>query len=623
MTLKNQNKLLNFKLAPVFLTAAILCLLNPTTFEYYASIWELTGAITLLWIWSYGAAKKIFHPRKSTKLEHICFAIVALFTTLSYLYFRCFSLHNMNLTMAIYCVISLSVNYVVAKYAYQLLLHFMTTTNTKPVKNTFLRKQLQKNNFWFYFAFLLIPYLAILVINYPGSIMYDPMIQILQIYKIPNIVTSYVNLVDPNEFITTHHPVIHTMLIKLFLSIGEAFGSLDLGIFFYSLFQIILMALGIAYLLKYVRKYFTDRWMLAWLLVFSLNPIVLMYSSLMTKDTLFAVLFALFGIKFFEYIKDENLLRDKKWVTSFLIVTVLCSIFRNNFFYAAFLTFVILLIVKKDKRLLSLFAIYFCIYGLYTYVLIPGLGFTGGSIREAISVAFQQTANYAKYYGVTAEEKEIISKILDYDVLVKYERPDVSNYIKDTFNKNATTKELADYFILWAKMFFKHPLAYFDAYFNQFYGYFASHLYNASFYRLPETLESREFLINAGVNLSATMPFMAEKELLSNLLMLVNWLPALYLINSAGLYIWVIMAAVATLFKRKDKQTILFYLPFLLYFGTLLLSPANATLEYRYMFPYLIAMPILIAPIRGQCGQWGGGAITTTAPETESAEAEA
>ena len=145
---------------------------------------------------------------------------------------------------------------------------------------------------------------------------------------------------------------------------------MDISLFLYSLFQITVMAAAIAYLLQYVRKFFSERAMLVWLLIFSLNPIVLMYSHLMTKDTIFAVLFALFGIKYYEYIKNKEVLYSKKWAISFLAITILCSLFRNNFFYAAIISFVALLCVKKDKRLLKTVAIYLCIYFAYSSILI-------------------------------------------------------------------------------------------------------------------------------------------------------------------------------------------------------------------------------------------------------------
>lgn len=587
------------KIYLTFVLAIIIRLLNPVKPGFAVDVMECVAAFTLLILMVWGTEKKIFTKEKHRKLELLCFGVFSVFSTLSYIYGRSLSLHDMNVYMGIYCMASLTINFALAQYGYQFIKGLFKRNYPKPIKCKFIAKNIQRNNFLFYFIFLMIPYLFFLILNYPGVLMFDPEIQILQIYKIPNMTTSQVNLIDPNQYITTHHPFIHTMLIKLFLMIGEAIGSLDAGIFIYSLFQITVMAAAIAYLLQYVRKYFTDRGMLNWLILFAFNPIVLMYSELMTKDTIFAVLFALFGIKFYEYIKDNAVLHDKKWVISFLIITLLCSFFRNNFFYIAVLTFVALLIVKREKVLLKIVAVYLCIFFAYSSILIPALGVTKGSIREMISVPFQQTANYAKYYDVTDAEKEIIEKILDFETVEEYENPEVSNRVKNTYNKHATNEDLLEYFKVWIKMFFKHPLAYFDAYFNQFYGYFSTKPYFSASYCLSPNLDARADLIKMGIDLEETMPFMTAKRIYdSALILLSSATPVLYLITNSGIYIWIIMAAIAALLKKGNKKMIWFYMPFILYFLTLLLSPANASIEYRYMFPYLIALPILLIPAR-------------------------
>ena len=358
------------------------------------------------------------------------------------------------------------------------------------------------------------------------------------------------------------------------------------------------MAAAIAYLLQKVRKYFSEYAMLIWLTIFSLNPIILMYSHLVTKDTIFAVLFALFGIKYYEYIRDKEVLGNKKWLISFLAITILCSLFRNNFFYAAIISFVTLLCFRRDKKLFKPVIIYLCIYFAYSSILIPSLGITNGSIREVISVPFQQTANYAKYYDLTDEEEEIIGRVLDTETLKEYKAPEVSNTVKNTFNKNATTENLIDYFLLWGKMFFKHPDAYFDAYFNQFYGYFSTRPYFSASYCLQPNVVARYQLIQAGLNLSKELSLKPLKEIYNLGLMIISSSPVHYLITNSGIYIWIICAAIIKLLKNKKKDMIWFYLPYILYFLTLLLSPANASIEYRYMFPYLIALPILLVPPR-------------------------
>lgn len=68
----------------------------------------------------------------------------------------------------------------------------------------------------------------------------------------------------------------------------------------------------------------------------------------------------------------------------------------------------------------------------YNKVLLPSLEIANTSVREMLSVPFQQTARYAKYYGdeISEEDKEIIDKVLGYDDLGERYEPDLSDKVK-------------------------------------------------------------------------------------------------------------------------------------------------------------------------------------------------
>lgn len=581
----------------VFLAAAFIRIMDPVQAMPSIGILELLSAITVViaffcfWRWN-------LQLTRYNKKEYAGFLLYAVVSTLSYIYSRKLSLNMAGVSMMIYMALSVIINALFAPYGYEIIKQLITKQNNRKLKNKFFSNQLQKNGFWFYFIVLFVAYFIHLVLNYPGTMMYDSQIQIQQIYKIPNLATSHVNLIDPDQYITSHHPVLHTLLIKACLTAGDAIGSLDFGIFLYSLIQITCVAAGIAYMLKKIRPVFGDVGMMLWLALFSLHPIILMYVILMTKDTIFAVLLLVFAIKLYEYIKDPNVIKNWRWILPFSATLILTSLFRNNFLYAAVIAFLIITIVRKDIRLAGICAGCLSVCIVFTGIIVPAMGITGGSVREAISVAFQQTANCAHYHELTDEEKEIISKVLDVDTLEEYIHPEVSNTVKNTFNKNASREDLLNYFKLWVKMFFKYPLSYIDAYCNQFYGYFSTRMYYSAYYKQVENFAAREKLITRGVKLANWLPVSEYKDGLDIWVLLASMTPGIYLFNNSGIYIWIIFAAIIYLLRRKERKTVLFYLPFLLYFATLLLSPANASVEHRYLMPFMMAMPIFLLPAR-------------------------
>lgn len=100
-------------------------------------------------------------------------------------------------------------------------------------------------------------------------------------------------------------------------------------------------------------------------------------------------------------------------------------------------------------------------------------GVEPGSVKEMLSVPFQQTARYLKEYpdDVTSKERKAINKILDYDKLAEIYQPERSDHVKDTYkDKKGGLKR---YFRqAWLPMFFKHPDAYFEATLENTYGYY-------------------------------------------------------------------------------------------------------------------------------------------------------
>ena len=76
---------------------------------------------------------------------------------------------------------------------------------------------------------------------------------------------------------------------------------------------------------------------------------------------------------------------------------------------------------------------------------------TSGSIRETLSIPFQQTARYVKYHSddLTQEDIIVIDKVLGYDDLAERYDPEISDPVKNKFNKYTSNGELMDYLKDW------------------------------------------------------------------------------------------------------------------------------------------------------------------------------
>ena len=99
-----------------------------------------------------------------------------------------------------------------------------------------------------------------------------------------------------------------------------------------------------------------------------------------------------------------------------------------------------------------------------------------GRLAEGLSAPIQQTARYQRDHGaeVTEEERAILSELFDdYDQMgTAHYSPEISDAAKDQMISHPTKEQLKNYFKVWFAQFCKHPDTYFQAFFNQTYGYF-------------------------------------------------------------------------------------------------------------------------------------------------------
>lgn len=153
------------------------------------------------------------------------------------------------------------------------------------------------------FLTIAIAYIPYIIISYPAIFMPDAMVQIVQTYPQLGIVYPvYLDgrLLSDQVYLNTHHPIVHTLLIRTFLQIGTGiFHSFNAGIFLYALFQFFFVITAVSYGIKILVKKspFPDKYIPLIILYYIISPRIQSYMFLVTKDVIYAV-FLLYFILF-------------------------------------------------------------------------------------------------------------------------------------------------------------------------------------------------------------------------------------------------------------------------------------------------------------------------------------
>lgn len=421
---------------------------------------------------------------------------------------------------------------------------------------------------------ILLCWLPYLLVCYPGSVTYDGMYQLEQYFGLTQA--------------TNHHPWLSTLLMGWIVSLGG--DNLSLGVFFYVLFQSLVCAAALAGVCWQVRLLAGRLWALLSLAFFALVPTFGGYAQMFVKDTLFYGVFAAFFLCAVLFLKARGRVGLPLWA-ALLLTGLLCALLRNNGLYIVVPT---LFVLAPTARTLSarlgaaglgagILAACLC----FNQLLLPAWGVAPGSVREVLSLPFQQTARYVRTCGdtLTQEEIAVIDSVLDYEALVTSYDPRVSDGVKNTYHGDS--EALKEYLGLWLRQGLRRPDVYLEAALNSMFGYFLPG------YRYGPFGGNYFFMQQSQLGLEVEFAHPNATQLPDAFSQLWSQTPGLGLLNAPGTFSWLLVLASVALLRRRRWAALAACLPLWLALGICCVSPVNGLV--RYMLPIMAATPLLLA----------------------------
>lgn len=473
-----------------------------------------------------------------------------------------------------------------------LILFFQLEESTLNNKERIKCDPYNKYSFWIYFSLILFGWMPHIIISYPG-------------YTTSGYWWSLSYFYGIDKF-SAHVPPVHTIVIGALMEFGSILGNSNVGLFLCVLLQVIIFALILSYIFQTMKFMKTPLWLIKTTYIVSiLAPYYTHYVVTVLRDNPYSYGVMLLSIELiYFFILKEKFWKSRKHLLLFDIAISMIIFFRKNGIYLAVLMFFVLLVYffirrKKEfqtrlirKFILLLFPI---VLSIFISVLINiCFDVEAGSIREALSLPFQQTARYINKYGneVTEEEKKAISKILDYETIEESYNPLLSDPVKDTFNEETTRNDLKDYFIVWIKQFIKHPFVYIEATLNQN-------------YLLWYPFENNEMLyINVFDGSTEETKQLVDIHVISNLEKLQNlvkefdylmfFMPVIGLLSNLGFYNLVLFFILVFSVYKKYCIWLLASLPVWISNIIIIFAPCIKN-HSRYGLPIIYSAPILIA----------------------------
>lgn len=453
------------------------------------------------------------------------------------------------------------------------------------LKNNKFFEFFNKHIFLFSLSFIIICWLPYIIAFYPAILSPDPSFQIMQFFGIWTKYNEYSVMIDPSVIITNHHPVLHTLILGGCVNIGKLLNNINFGLFLCSLIQIIFLSTTFAYSIKYLRELkISIKYCFIILLIYALVPMFPFYSMSLVKDVIFSCFVMWFIIYLHRILKGFKV----NYILYSLII-IGTILFRHNGYHILIFTFVLMFFMFRKKWkfvLISLLSI-ILVYNCYNKVILPAFHVTPGSVREILSVPFQQMARTYKEHknGFDEDDLSVIDNILDIsDLDTRYDES-ISDPVKNKFNKYTTDDELMEYFGVWLKYLFKYPVTYIDATVNNVYGYFYPLKTNWYIYHKYDTR-----IVDKGFDYHYNS-LSDMRKVLSDFGVSYPKIPIIGLISNIGFNVWGLFVLLTYSLYKKKYNALTLLLPS---FGLLLiciLSPVNC--YFRYALPFIFAIPFM------------------------------
>ncbi len=447
------------------------------------------------------------------------------------------------------------------------------------------------------FAVIMIGFMIPFITYYPAIMAYDVITQLDQIK-----ISGY----------TTHHPLVHTLLLAFCLKIGEILPwvrNVDrAGLAVYSLLQMTVMSGSFAYVYVFLRRRHVNRYLCYfYVLCVAFYPTHGMLAVSVTKDSIYGVLVMLFAVWVYDAVtRSAGQELSRKWLAAYTVITVFLLLFRNNSVYAWVLFFVVYgVAMRKSSGYRKMMAVHVLSLLLYLALSLGLTRLTGATsatyAREMLSVPAQQIARVVAYHSeeLTKEDYEKIEAVWGEGNLPEYVSAVADRSKRDILNDPEVLKNLAS---LWADLGSRYPGEYMKAFLLKCKGMWyledTSYLYDIYSYakgylQITYPSDQQEY-IEALVPgyyrhqrlqlLQAVYRFFAAGDAVW------RYIPFLAVVMQPAFYCYLLCgyALVCIGQKRYRRLIPVVYLAALT--GTLLLGPCVLV---RYMYPIMLAITVL------------------------------
>lgn len=455
---------------------------------------------------------------------------------------------------------------------YILLKSIVKLYNKLPIQNG---KKKKLPIFKISFLVLIIAWLPYLLTYFPGGVYYDTFASIKQVE-------------NGLSGLTNHNPILYTLILKLFTTLGEiTHVGLKGGLFYFLLVQYFTCALILSYAVKVIYEEPISKWYAyGTLLFFAIFSLVPFYVLSIWKDTPFS--FVLFLLVTFLLDKEMDFTKNKKDFLCYLLLSFFICFLRNNGVLIILGITILIFLLNKNKRFIITSGVFL---GIVLFIQGPVYSYfhmNGNTFVEASAIPFQQiTYSIREGAELDGADYDFINAVIPLGTLKGAYTSVNFDTIKfhEEFDNYEFSSRKKEFLLLWLKLLPKNLNNYVEAYLLQTLGFWNYLRGNDTAY-IQNTIWENEYGLEQ-TDLIEKVSGISLKKILE---------PKIYF--SSALFVWFSFLSIYLVIQKKKYNYLIYYAPcILLWLSIMIGTPIAFSLRYVYVFvlfiPFSFIIPIL------------------------------
>ncbi len=421
------------------------------------------------------------------------------------------------------------------------------------------------------------------------------------LYEFPGIMTAdslvqYEQIAGLRPY-SNHHPMIHTMIIKLFFNIGCIFtNNNSVAISFYTVFQMVFFAVCLSTATRKIRQLLGREgfcFELFSMLFYAFVPFNAVFAVTIWKDIPFAGITVLLVCKLIDMESKYEDIPNVHWL-QLGILCVLFSLFRSNAWYSFIVWIPVFLFIFR-KYLVKSVVVVCAISAIVVIIKGPLFNYYGIEKPDFVESLSVPTAQIARVLvndrELTMQQQDLIDSVIDTTYIHELYAPDYADNIKELVragNVEYLENNKEQYFVLWVQL----GIRYFPDYVRAWFDLLGGYIYPDFSYSVGDIdgIMGNEYGLT-------WMPVIGGKVIVKVkeiLIKLGGFVPLYGMLWSIGTYFWFLVVALVMFIIKKQKAAEAWLL--LLMMFTLLIAAPN--LEFRYAYSLTLVWTLLFSKVK-------------------------